>query len=131
MKWKSLNCAWLFRIPWPTQSMEFSRPEYWREGPFPSPEDLPNSGIEPSSPALQVDSLPTEPQEKPKNTGVGAYPFSSGSSWPRNLTGVSCITGRFFTNWPSRKPLDNSTAKNATPSASLINMFNRNYVTFR
>ena len=28
-----------------------------------------------------------------------AYPFSSGSSWPRNQTGVSCIVGRFFTRW--------------------------------
>ena len=28
-----------------------------------------------------------------------AYPFSGGSSWPRNQTGVSCIAGRFFTNW--------------------------------
>ena len=28
-----------------------------------------------------------------------AYPFSSGSSWPRNWTGVSCIVGGFFTNW--------------------------------
>ena len=27
------------------------------------------------------------------------YPFSSGSSWPRNQTGVSCVAGRFFTNW--------------------------------
>ena len=32
-----------------------------------------------------------------------AYPFSSGSSWPRNWTGVSCIAGRFFTNWAIRK----------------------------
>jgi len=38
---------------------------------FPSPGDLPNPGIEPRSPALLVDSLPAEPQEKPKNTGVG------------------------------------------------------------
>ena len=28
-----------------------------------------------------------------------AYPFSGGSSWPRNLTGVSCIAGGYFTNW--------------------------------
>ena len=28
-----------------------------------------------------------------------AYPFSRGSSWPRNRTGISCIAGRFFTNW--------------------------------
>ena len=33
-----------------------------------------------------------------------AYPFSSRSSWPRNWTGVSCIAGRFFTNWAIRKP---------------------------
>ena len=32
-----------------------------------------------------------------------AYPFSSGSSQPRNLTGVSCITSRFFTNWVIRE----------------------------
>ena len=38
--------------------------------PFPYPGDLPNSGIESRSSALQVDSLPAEPQEKPKNTGV-------------------------------------------------------------
>ena len=39
---------------------------------FLSPGDLPNPGIEPRSPALQVDSLPAEPPEKPKNTGVGS-----------------------------------------------------------
>ena len=33
--------------------------------------DLPDPGIEPKSPALQVDSLPAEPQGKPKNIGVG------------------------------------------------------------
>ena len=43
-----------------TQSMEFSRPEYWDGQPIPSPADLPNPGIEPGSPALQVDFLPTE-----------------------------------------------------------------------
>ena len=32
-----------------------------------------------------------------------AYPFSSGSSQPRNRTGVSCISGRFFTNWVIRE----------------------------
>ena len=39
---------------------------------FPSPGNLSNPGIEPRSPALQVDSLPAEPQGKPKNTGVGS-----------------------------------------------------------
>ena len=54
------------------QSMEFSRPEYWSGYPFPSPGDLPNSGIKPRSPTLQADSLPAEPQGKPKDTGVGS-----------------------------------------------------------
>ena len=100
--------------------------------------NLPNPGIEPSSPALQADSLPAEPQGKPKNTRLGslsllqgifptqelnrgllhcrqilyqlrhkgsprilgwvAYPFSCGSSQPRNGTRVSCIAGGFFIN---------------------------------
>ena len=42
--------------------MEFSRSEYWSGKTFPSPWDLPNPGIEPRSLALQVDSLPGEPQ---------------------------------------------------------------------
>ena len=37
---------------------------------FPSPGDLPNPGIKPRSPSLQADSLPAEPQGKPKNTRV-------------------------------------------------------------
>ena len=45
--------------------MEFSRQEYWSGLPFPSPGDLPNPGIEPRSPALQADSLPSEPLGEP------------------------------------------------------------------
>ena len=45
-------------------SMEFSRQEYWSGLPFPSPGDLPDPGIEPGSPALQADSLPTKLQGK-------------------------------------------------------------------
>ena len=37
-----------------------------------------------------------------------AYPFSSGSSWPRNKTEVSCIAGGFFTNWAMREALASS-----------------------
>ena len=42
--------------------MGLSRQEYWSGLPFPSPGDLPNPGIEPGSPTLQAESLPTEPQ---------------------------------------------------------------------
>ena len=45
--------------------MEFSRQEYWSGLPFPSQGDLPNAGIEPGSPALQADALPSEPPQKP------------------------------------------------------------------
>ena len=44
--------------------MEFCRPEYWSEYPFPPLGDLPNSGIEPRSPALQAGSLTAEPEGK-------------------------------------------------------------------
>ena len=72
LKWKLLSHVWLFVTPWTIQSMEFSRPEYWSGYTFPSPGDLPNPGIKPRSPALQADSLPAEPQGKPKSTGVGS-----------------------------------------------------------
>ena len=46
-------------------SMRFSRQEYWSGLSFPFPRDLPDTGIKPRSPALQADSLPTEPPGKP------------------------------------------------------------------
>ena len=62
--------VWLFLTPWTVAlqvplSMRFSSQEYWGGMPFPSPEDPPDPGIEPASltsPALQVDSLPSELQ---------------------------------------------------------------------
>ena len=47
--------------------MGFSRQEHWSGyfSPLPSPGDLPDPGIEPGSPALQADSLPTELSGKP------------------------------------------------------------------
>ena len=60
---RSLSCVWLFVTPWTVAyqappSMGFSRQEYWSGLSFPSPGGLPNSGIEPMTPALQVNSLP-------------------------------------------------------------------------
>ena len=51
-------------------SMGFSRQEYWSGLPVPSPEDLPNPGIKPGSPALQADSLPSELQGRSSGTSV-------------------------------------------------------------
>ena len=69
--------------------------------------DLPNPRIEPRSPALQEDSLPTEPQGKPKNTVMGCQTLLKRSSWPRDqthLSYVSCTLGRFFTMEPPAVP---------------------------
>ena len=45
--------------------IQFSRQEHWSGLSFPSPGELPNPGIEPGSPTLQADSLPSEPLGKP------------------------------------------------------------------
>ena len=58
--------------------MEFSGQEYWSGQPFPSPGDLPNPGIKAGSPALQADSLPSEPPGKPINNIIASY-FTSKS----------------------------------------------------
>ena len=62
----SLSRVRLFATPWTAAyqaplSMGFSRQEYWSGLPFPSPGYLPDPGIEPGSPALQTDVLPSEP----------------------------------------------------------------------
>ena len=61
---------------------------------IPSPGDLPNPGIEPRSPALQVDSLPAELQCKLKNTGMGCHTllqiFLTQGSNPRLLCLLHC-----------------------------------------
>ena len=62
-----LSHVQLFVTPWTIAHqaplpLEFSRQEYWSGLPIPTPGGLSNSGIEPESPALQADPLPTEPQ---------------------------------------------------------------------
>ena len=58
---------------WPNRLLcpwGFFRQEYWSGLSCPPPGDLLDSGIEPRSPVLRVDSLPSEPQGKPKSSGV-------------------------------------------------------------
>ena len=67
---ESLSRVQLFVSPWTVAhqaplSMGFSRQEYWSGLPGPPPGDLPNPGIDPRSPALQADYLPSEPGGKP------------------------------------------------------------------
>ena len=70
----SFSRVLLFVTPWTIAhqaplSMEFPRQEYSSELPFPSPGDLPDPGIKPTSPALQADSLPSKPPGKLLNLG--------------------------------------------------------------
>ena len=63
-----------FATPWTIAfqaplSMGFPKQEYCSELSCPSPEDLPDAGMEPGSPALQAHSLPSEPPGKPKVQG--------------------------------------------------------------
>ena len=89
-----LSCLLLFLIPWTVVrqaplTMGFSRQEYWNGLPFPPPGDLPNPGMEPGSPtppvspALQADSLSTEPSGKP--------PYGKGGGGG-GLVDKSCLT---------------------------------------
>ena len=59
-------------------SMEFSRQEYWSGLPFPSPGGLPDPGIEPRSPSLQANTLPSEPPGKYPHglTALCAFPLT-------------------------------------------------------
>ena len=116
--------------------MGFSRQEYWSGLPFPSPGDLPDPGIEPRSPTLQADALTSAPPGKqmkvaqlcltvcdPMDCIVHgilqarilewvAFPFSRGSSPPRDRTQVSCIAGGFFTCWATREDQPGNSSPN-------------------
>ena len=110
MKVKSLSHVQLFATPWtdPTQappSMEFPRQKYWSGLPFPSPGDLPDPGIEPMSPALQADTLPSEPSGKP-NTLITQYSINRRQP-ERNLKVLmtTAYQGRLKTSQPASSPI--------------------------
>ena len=93
-----LSRVWLSATPRQAPlSMKFSRQEYWSGLPFPPPGHLPDPGIEPTSPVFCIGGwilYQLSHQGSPLEWVV--YPFSSRSSWPRDQTGVSCITGRYL-----------------------------------
>ena len=81
---KLLNRVRLFVTPWTVAyqappSMGFSRQECWSGLPFPSPGDLPDPGIKPGFPALQADTLPSEPPEE-------AICGAQNPGWQKNWT---------------------------------------------
>ena len=85
--------------------MGFSRQEYWSGLPFPSAGDLPIQGLNPGLLHCRQILYQLSHQGSTRILEWVAYPFSSGSSWPRNGTRVSCIAHGFFTNWTMRESL--------------------------
>ena len=81
-------------------SIGFSRQEYWSGLPCPPPGDhFPTQGSNPVlSHCRQILYCPSH-EGSPRILAWVAYPFSRGTSQPRNRTGVSCIADRFFTSW--------------------------------
>ena len=88
MKVKTFSRVRFSETPWTAAyqvppSMGFSRREYWSGLPLPSPGDLPTSGTEPGSPALQADSLPSEAPGKPLSLTV--VKSNKAKRWPDEL----------------------------------------------
>ena len=95
LKWKSLIRVQLFVTPWTIQSMEFSRPEYlvgslsFLQGIFQT------QGSNPGLPHRRQILYQLSHKGSPRILEWVAYPFSRGSSWPRNWTGIPCLAGGF------------------------------------
>ena len=96
IKFSSPHCRW---IPYHLNHRGSPRILEWVAMPSSRGSSQPRDQIQFS--ALQVDSLPSEPPGKPKNTGVGG--LSLLFSIPRNRTRVSCSAGRFFTSWATKE----------------------------
>ena len=97
MKVKSLSRVQLFATPWTIAhqappSMEFSRQEYWSGLPFPSPGDLPHPGIEPGSPTLQANTLPSEPP--------GKYHSDAATAAAKSLQSCPTLCDPMDYSWP-------------------------------
>ena len=70
-------------------------------------------------------------QGTPKILEWVAYPFSRGSSWPRNWTEISCIAGGFFTIWATREAsllLEFSNSGNGTTAQSALHTRSRGVI---
>ena len=113
-KWKSLslsNSLWPYGLysPWnsPGQKTEVGSFSLL-QGIIP-PQGL-NSGL----PHYRQILYQLSYKESPRILEWVAYPFSSRSSWPRNWTKVSCIAGRFFTNWAIREAIGEMQTKPTT-----------------
>ena len=124
-----LSCARLFATLWTVAykaplSMEFSRQEYWSGLPFPSPGDLPDPGIEPRSPTLWADALPSEPQGSHIefmmlfNHLILCYPLLTPSMFPSLRVFSSELA--LYIRWPKYWSFSNSPSNEYSRLSSFI-----------
>ena len=103
--WQSISRVWLFVIPWPIHSLWNSLCKNTGVGSLSLLQGIfPTQGLNPGFPHCRWILYQLSHKGSPRILEWVSYPFSSRSSWPKNRTGVSCIAGRFFTNWAIRKP---------------------------
>ena len=102
VKWKLLSCVQLFATPWPYSPWN-SPGQNTGVGSLSLQGIFPTQGSK--SGLLRCRRILYQLSHKGSSGMLErvAYPFSSGSSHPRNQTGVSCIAGGFFTNWAVRE----------------------------
>ena len=102
--------------------MGFSRQKYWSGLPFPSPGDLPNPGLEPGSPTLYTDALPSEPPGKSPYSQ--RYGFSSSHVWMWEMDHKEDLASKNWCFWTVvlektlESPLDCKEIKPANPKGN-------------
>ena len=129
---QSLSRVQLFAIPWTVArqaslSMEFSRQEYWSGFPFPSPGDLPESGIKPRSAELQVDSLPFERPFMNSNPNISCLNSTQPTRLVINIQWCRLISFLYFPVYiTTYRPKDLDIAVMATVNVLQMNVKEEN-----
>ena len=104
-KWKSLSRVWLFATPWTILYSPWNSPgQNTGVGSLSLLQRIfPTQGSNPGLPHCRWILYQLSHKGSPGILPWVAYPFFSGSSWPRNQTGVSSTAGGFFANWATRE----------------------------
>ena len=103
-----LSCVRLYATLWTVACLAplstwFPRREYWSRYPYPSLGDLPNPGVEPWCPALQVDSLQSEPPGKPLKWWRGETMKQHLWSFRCKMLSTKILCKQTHTKWESQR----------------------------
>ena len=123
-----LSHVWLFAAPWTVAcqdplSMGILQEKYWSGLSCPPPGIFPTRGSNPGLPHCRQILYHLSHKGSPRILEWVAYPFSRGSSQPRNRTAVSCIAGGFFTSWVNREAQKKTISKDKNWYSNLFRVF--------